>query len=232
MENAPSLSAIRANVERVRERIADAARRAGRLPEEVTLVAVTKKQPAEAIQAVLAAGVMDIGENYVVEAEERFPAVEWPTGATRHLIGHLQGNKAARAVEMFDVVQSVDSVKLARRLDRMASERAIILPVLLEVRLSDEPEKTGFNPEALPAAVEAVMSLPNLAVRGLMGMAPFTDEKSQVRAAFQALQKHFLTLDNDNRRTLSMGMTGDFETAIEEGSTMVRIGTALFGARA
>jgi pyridoxal phosphate enzyme (YggS family) len=218
-------------VEKVRERIAEAARRAGRKPEEITLVAVTKKQPPEAIQAALAAGVTDIGENYVPEAEAKFPAVDWPEGVIRHLIGHLQGNKAARAVDLFDEVQSVDSLRLMRRLDRMAAERAIILPVLLEVRLSDEPEKTGFDPDAVPEAVEAVMALPSLALRGLMGMAPFTDEKSKVRAAFKALQKHFLTLDNDNRRTLSMGMTGDFEIAIEEGSTMVRIGTALFGTR-
>jgi len=226
------MSIIADNVERVRERIAAAAARAGRAPEEVTLMAVTKKQPPDAIEAVLAAGVTDIGENYVAEAGEKFPRVQWPEGATRHLIGHLQGNKAARAMDLFDVVQSVDSVKLARRLDRMASERAIILPVLLEVRLSAEPEKTGFDPGTLPEAIEAISDLPGLRVRGLMGMAPFTAEKSDVRAAFQTLQKHFLTLDNDSRRTLSMGMTGDFEIAIEEGSTMVRIGTALFGTRA
>lgn len=232
MEDTPLKQSIAENVERVRERIAAAAIRAGRRPDEITLVAVTKKQPPEAIQAVLAAGVMDIGENYVAEAEEKFTAVEWPEGATRHLIGHLQGNKAARAVELFDVVQSVDSLKLARRLDRMAAERAIILPVLLEAKLSEEPEKTGFDPRDLPGAMGAVAGLPNLSVQGLMGMAPFTDDETNIRAAFKALQKHFLTLDNSSRRTLSMGMTGDFEIAIEEGSTMVRIGTALFGRRA
>jgi pyridoxal phosphate enzyme (YggS family) len=219
------------NLARVRERIAAAAERSGRSPDEITLVAVTKKQPSEAIQAVLDAGVRDIGENYVPEAEARFPAVRWPEGVTRHLIGHLQSNKVGRAVELFDMVQSVDSLRLAKRLDAKAAERAIILPVLLEVRLTDEPEKTGFNPDALAEAMEAVSGLTNLRVRGLMGMGPFTDEKSKIRAAFLDLQKHFLTLDNDSRRTLSMGMTGDFEIAIEEGSTMVRIGTALFGAR-
>lgn len=231
MENAPSLTVVRDNVERVRERIAAAAYRAGRSPDDITLVAVTKRQPPEAIQAALAAGVMDIGENYVTEAEAKFPHVQWPSGVTRHLIGHLQGNKAARALDLFDVVQSVDSLKLAKRLDRIAAERAIILPVLLEVRLSDEPEKTGFSTFEVPTAIAAMAGLPHLTLRGLMGMAPFTDEKSLVRTALQTLQKHFLTLDNDNRRTLSMGMTGDFEIAIEEGSTMVRVGTALFGAR-
>jgi pyridoxal phosphate enzyme (YggS family) len=231
LENPPALNTLSENLKRIRERIGAAAERAGRSAEDVTLVAVAKRQPAASVQAALDAGIRDIAENYVPEALAKFPAVEWPAGTTRHLIGHLQGNKAAAAVELFDMVQSVDSMKLARRLDAKAAERAIILPVLLEVRNSDEPEKTGFNPEALGEAVAAVRELRHLRLRGLMGMAPFTDEKSKIRAAFIALQKHFLTLDNDSRGALSMGMSGDFEIAIEEGSTMVRIGTALFGAR-
>jgi hypothetical protein len=215
----------------MQDRIAAAAERAGRRPEEITLVAVTKLQPAASVQAVLDAGIRDVGENYVAEAGEKFPRVNWPDGVTRHLIGHLQGNKAARALELFDFVQSVDSVKLARRLDSKAADRAIVLPVLLEVRLCDEPEKTGINPEDLPGAIEEVLALRNLSLRGLMGMAPFTDDKKAVRAAFRTLQNHFLTLHNDNRTTLSMGMTSDFEIAVEEGSTMVRVGTALFGRR-
>lgn len=215
----------------IRERIAEAAFRSGRSPDDITLVAVTKTRPAEAIQTALDAGIRHIGENYVAEAEAKFDRVRWPEGAVRHLIGKLQGNKARRALAAFDMVQSVDNLKLARRLDFQAEEHAIILPVLLEVRLTDEPAKTGFLEGDLAAAVEAVRGLPHLSLRGLMGMGPFTDDKKAVRAAFERLRKHFLTLDNDNRRILSMGMTGDFEIAIEEGSTMVRIGAALFGAR-
>ena len=219
------------NLRRIEDRIAAAAARVGRSADEITIVAVTKKQPAEAVQVALDAGMRNIGENYVAEAEAKFPAISWPADAVRHLIGHVQSNKAGKAIALFDVVQSVDSLKLARRLDAKAAEGAIILPILLEVRLSDEPEKTGFNPEALPEAIAAVKTLPNLSVRGLMGMAPFTTDEAKIRAAFITLQKHFLTLDNDSRRILSMGMSGDFEIAVEEGSTLVRIGTALFGAR-
>lgn len=219
------------NLNRLRERITAAAERCGRDPESVTLVAVTKKQPVDSVQAALDAGVRHVGENYVAEAEAKFGAVRWPEGVTRHLIGHLQGNKAARAVQAFDVIQSVDGVKLARRLDSIAEDRAIIQPVLLEVQLCDEPEKTGILPEELPEVLETVLGLPHLSLQGMMGMAPFTDDKKSVRAAFKTLRNHFLTLDNVNRRVLSMGMTGDFEIAIEEGSTMVRVGTAIFGAR-
>jgi pyridoxal phosphate enzyme (YggS family) len=218
-------------VERIRERIALAAERAGRKADDVTLVAVTKLQPAEAVQAVLDAGVRNVGENYVPEAEAKFPMVVWPDGVTRHLIGHLQGNKAARAIETFDMVQSVDSLKLARRLDALAGERGVTLPVLVEAKLCDEVEKTGFNPDVLEDAVGEVLSLRHLRVLGLMGMAPFTLDNKAVRKSFENLRKHFLTLHNDTMRTLSMGMTNDFEIAIEEGSTMVRIGTAIFGAR-
>ena len=218
-------------MERILERIAVAAERSGRSAEDVTLVAVTKLQPAAAIQGVLDAGVRHIGENYVPEAEGKFPQIQWPDGVTRHLIGHLQGNKAARAIETFDFVQSVDSLRLAKRLNLLARERGIVLPVLVEVKLCDEEEKTGFNPEGVQEAVGEISGLAHLSVRGLMGMAPFTSEEKAVRDSFANLRKHFLTLHNSGVRTLSMGMTNDFEVAIKEGSTMVRIGTAIFGSR-
>ena len=219
------------NVERIRERIAEAAERSGRSADDVTLVAVTKLQPASAIQSVLDAGVLDIGENYVPEAEGKFPQIRWPEGVTRHLIGHLQGNKAGRAIENFDVIQSVDNLKLAKRLDLIAGERGVVVPVLVEVKLCDEPEKTGFNPEGVQEAVGEISELAHLSVRGLMGMAPFTPDQKAVRDSFENLRKHFLTLHNDSVSTLSMGMTNDYAIAIEEGSTMIRIGTAIFGAR-
>lgn len=223
---------IARNLEDVRARITAAAAHSGRSADEITLVAVTKTQPAEAVQAALDAGVRHIGENYVAEAEAKFPDIRWPEGVTRHLIGHLQSNKAARAVDTFDMIQSVDSLRLARRLNTFAAARDLVLPVLVEVRLSDEPNKTGIAPGELSAAMDGIQGLENLSVRGLMGMAPFTDDKKAVRLAFQTLRNHILTLHNVNEAVLSMGMTGDFEIAIEEGSTMVRVGTAIFGARA
>lgn len=208
-----------------------AAARSGRSADDVTLVAVTKLQPADAIQKALDVGVRDIGENYVPEAEGKFAQIRWPEGVTRHFIGHLQGNKAARAIDSFDCIQSVDSLRLAKRLNILAGERSIVLPILVEVKLCDEAEKTGFNPEGVQEAVGEIGGLSHLSVRGLMGMAPFTRDEKAVRDSFANLRKHFLTLHNDSVRTLSMGMTNDFEIAIEEGSTMVRIGTAIFGAR-
>lgn len=225
------MNSIADNLERVRERIGVAAQRSGRSPEDVTLVAVTKLQHSSAIQAALDAGVRHVGENYVPEAEGKFARVAWPQGATRHFIGHLQSNKASRAIETFDVIQSVDTLKLARRLNQLAGEKGLTLPVLVEVKLCDEIEKTGFNPEVLEEAVGEMVNMPHLSVRGLMGMAPFTDDKKAVRISFDYLRKHFLTLHNDSMQILSMGMTNDFEIAIEEGSTMVRIGTAIFGSR-
>jgi hypothetical protein len=219
------------NVKRIREQIAAAAERSGRSADDVTLVAVTKLQPAAAVQEALDAGVRHIGENYVPEAEGKFPHIQWPDGVTRHLIGHLQGNKAARAIGTFDLIQSVDSLRLARKLNTVASDRGIIVPVLVEVKLCDEEEKTGFNPDGVQEAVGEIGEMAHLSVRGLMGMAPFTSDEKAVRDSFANLRKHILTLHNDSVRTLSMGMTNDFAVAIEEGSTMVRIGTAIFGSR-
>lgn len=219
------------NLARIRERVARTAERCGRSPDEITLVAVTKMQPAESLQAVLDAGVMDIGENYVAEAEAKFREVDFPEGVIRHCIGHVQSNKARRALETFDVIQSLDSIRLLTRLDTASAERAVKASALLEVRLTDEPEKTGFLPEELPMALEAAARARHIRVLGLMGMAPFTPDTERRRATFRELYCHYLTLEPSQRHILSMGMTDDFEIAIEEGSTMVRIGTALFGPR-
>jgi PLP dependent protein len=225
------MSQIKDNVRRIRERIAVAAERAGRDPGEVELMAVTKNRAPAEIQEALEAGIRHVGENYVQEADAKFGQVDWPPDATRHLIGHLQSNKARKALDIFNFFDSTDSLKLARRLDAMAAERAILLPILLEIRLTDEAEKTGLEPEFLPGMLEELRALKHLRLAGLMGMAPFTQDQQAQRSAFRALKRHFLTLDNNSRHILSMGMTGDFEMAIEEGSTMIRIGTALFGAR-
>jgi pyridoxal phosphate enzyme (YggS family) len=222
------MSEIADNVARVRERITEAANRAGRNSDEITLAAVTKKKPASAVLEALAAGVIDVGENYVQEAEEKRELL-WPSqiAASRwHLLGHLQSNKAKLAVSLFDLIQSVDSVKLAAAISRQpASEPQAIL---LQVHLGDEETKTGFAPNLALDAASEIAALPNLSLRGLMGIAP---NGTDPRPYFQELKRLFDALPEANRQILSMGMSGDFETAIEEGATLVRVGTAIFGAR-
>ena len=217
------MSSIAENIVRLRQRMADAAIRAGRLPEEVTLVAVTKKKPAEAVLEALAAGVTDVGENYVQEAAEKREQI---AGGRWHLMGHLQSNKSKQAASLFDLIQSVDSVKLASALAAQSLGKR--QEILIQVHLGDEETKTGLPPEmALNAAAE-IAAMPNLALRGLMGIAPNGPDP---RPYFQELKRLFDRLPGENRQILSMGMSGDFETAIEEGATLIRVGTAIFGAR-
>ncbi len=217
------MSEITDNIRRVREKIAEAVERAGRQAEEITLVAVTKKKPASAVREALAAGVFDVGENYVQETtEKREQVVEgrW------HLLGHLQSNKAKLAVSLFDLIESVDSVKLAQALSRQAAEKQ--QEILVQVHLGDEETKTGFAPDqALDAAAE-IMAIPNIRLLGLMGIAP---NDTDPRPYFQQMKRLFDRLPAENRQILSMGMSNDFEAAIEEGATSVRVGTAIFGAR-
>ena len=217
------MSEIAGNIARVREQIAGAAARAGRSPDEITLVAVTKKKPASAIREALARGVADVGENYVQEAEEKRGQV---TGGNWHLLGHLQSNKAKLAVLLFDLIQSVDSVKLSSAIGRQSEEKP--QAILLQVHLGDEETKTGFAPERVLEAAAEIAALPNLSLRGLMGIAP---NNADPRPYFQELKRLFDALPPGNRQILSMGMSGDFEAAIEEGATLVRVGTAIFGAR-
>jgi pyridoxal phosphate enzyme (YggS family) len=213
------------HIAQIREQIASVAGRTGRSFEEITLVAVTKKKPAESVREALATGLLDIGENYVQEAAEKRTLV---VGGRWHLMGHLQSNKARAAIETFDLIQSLDSVKLARTLNRHAQDLGKVQNVLLQVHLGDEETKTGLPPaEALDAAAEAT-SLANLNLRGLMAIAPGS---SDPRPYFRQLRQLFERLPAQNRAILSMGMSSDFETAIEEGSTMIRVGTAIFGAR-
>ncbi len=214
-------------LERVRDRIARAAARAGRRPEEITLLAVTKKFPAESIGEAARLGVRHFGENYVQEFETKRAALAALSGSgvRFHFIGHLQANKARRAVELFDVVQTVDSARLAGRLNQSAAGP---LDVMLEVKLSGEGTKAGVSPEDLPRLVEAVAGCPNLRLRGLMTMPPWSEEAEPARPYFRRLRA---LAEENGLAELSMGMSHDFETAIEEGATLVRIGTALFGKR-
>ena len=214
---------IRANLERVRERIAQAARRAGRRPEEILLVAVSKTAPVERVRAAIDAGVPALGENRVQEAKEKIRQLAHPV--PWHLIGQLQTNKARDAVALFDLIQSVDRVDLARELDRRAGKP---VDVLLEVNVGAEPSKGGFAPADLKPALEAIAELPRLRVRGLMTIPPAASDPEQARPSFRLLRE---LRDQTGLTELSMGMSADFEVAIEEGATMVRVGTAIFGAR-
>ena len=211
-------------LELVRERIARAADRARRDPSDILLLAVTKIFPAAAIREAYDLGLREFGENYVQEFEGKAPEVRSLAGARFHLIGHLQSNKSARAAELFQVVQTIDSAKLARRLD--AAGRP--LDVMLEVKLSDEDAKSGADPAELPALVEAVRGCANLRLLGLMTMPPWSEDPEAPRPIFRRLRELAQSL---GLAQLSMGMSNDLETAIEEGSTCVRVGTALFGKR-
>lgn len=208
----------------VEERIQRACQRSGRKREEVTLVAVTKTFPASAILEGYALGLRNFGENYVQEFEQKFPEVRHLEGAKFHLIGHLQSNKSRRAGELFHVIQTVDSAKLARRLDALGRP----LEVMIEVKLSPEETKAGCAPDELPALVEAVRALPNLRLEGLMTMPPWAEDPERSRPYFQRLRR---LAEQHGLRGLSMGMSHDLEVAIEEGATIIRVGTALFGER-
>ncbi len=202
--------------------------RAGRRREEITLVAVTKKFPASLIREAWEAGLRDFGENYVQEFEEKRPALTGLAGARFHLIGHLQANKARKAVELFTVVQTVDSSRLAARLNEAAAGRGTPLEVMLEVKLSGEESKAGVEPDRLPELIDAARACPHLRLRGLMTMPPWSDEAEPSRPYFRRLRE---LAERHGLKDLSMGMSHDFEVAIEEGSTMIRVGTALFGPR-
>jgi PLP dependent protein len=230
---ADATTTVAANLAQIRERIARAAQRAGRSAEEITIVAVTKTYPAETIMAAYQAGLRHFGENRVQEFESKTPALANLT-ATWHLIGHLQSNKAARAARLFNRIDSVDSLALAQRLDAAAAAENKKLGVLIEVHLSDETTKSGVSEADLPALAESVSTFPNLQLRGLMTIPPFFDRPEEVRPFFRKLAE---LREKVSRRIakplpiLSMGMSHDFEVAIEEGATEIRPGTALFGAR-
>jgi pyridoxal phosphate enzyme (YggS family) len=208
----------------VRERIARAAEGARRDPAEITLLAVTKIFPASAIQEAYQLGLREFGENYVQEFEGKAPEVGCLAGARFHLIGHLQSNKSKKAAELFQVIQTVDSAKLAGRLN----EAGPALDVMLEVKLSEEDAKSGADPEQLPEIIDAVRRCQNLRLAGLMTMPPWTEDAEASRPFFRRLRQ---LAEQHGLPGLSMGMSHDLETAIQEGATCVRVGTALFGKR-
>jgi PLP dependent protein len=215
-------------MEAVETRIREACKRSGRSRDEITLIAVTKVFPASVLSEAHALGLREFGENYVQEFEGKWGEVAGLAGARFHLIGHLQANKSKRAAELFDVIQTVDSARLARRLDEAPERRATPTEVMIEVKLSEEQAKSGAEPLEVASVVEAVRACPNLRLTGLMTMPPWSDDPEPSRPYFRRLRELAGSLGVSK---LSMGMSHDLEVAIEEGATHIRVGTALFGRR-
>jgi len=225
----PAASDVAENLARVRERIDQAARRAGRLPETVTLLAVTKGLGPDVVQTLWRLGLHDFGESRVQEALPKIaaaPAARW------HLIGHLQENKINKVLPWVCMIQSVDSYALAQAISARAAKQSRTVPILLEVKTSAEPAKHGFDPESAPEAYAAVAELDGVSLQGLMTIGPLTDDRARLRRSFRTLRQLFERLQafQPPPRIVSMGMSADLELAIEEGSTMVRVGRALVGA--
>ncbi len=219
----------------VLDRIDNAARRSGRNPEEIRLVTVGKTQPVDVIRQAIESGAGIIGENYIQEARNKFDAlVHLP--AQWHFIGHLQSNKAKYAVRMFDLIHSVDSLKLATEISKQAQKAGKVQEILIQVNISGEASKSGVSEDRALDLIHGISELPHLRIKGLMTMPPFFDDPDRARPYFAALRRFRDGIRTDkivdtSLKELSMGMTGDFEAAVEEGATLVRIGTAIFGER-
>jgi pyridoxal phosphate enzyme (YggS family) len=226
---------VKNRIDSIAERIKIAATSAGRRAEDIRLVAVSKTVAADRVRAAVATGITILGENYIQEAKGKIDALQ-DLAVSWHFIGHLQSNKAKYAVRLFDLIHSVDSIKLARELDRQAHKNDKIQKVLIQVNTGKEASKSGVYEEEAVALVREAGQMDNLAVKGLMTLPPFFNAPEKVRPYFQALRElrdriRSESLPGVSMDDLSMGMTGDFETAIQEGATFVRIGTAIFGER-
>jgi len=225
---------IAENLDIIRKRIAEASRSSGRKPEDISLIAVTKTRTAAEADEAVSAGINNIGENRVQEAKLKFPILA--SSPVKHMIGHLQSNKAKEAVKLFDMIQSVDSLRLLAEIDREARKNNKVLNVLAEVNIGGEATKSGMKPEELSGFLSESVKYLNVRVSGLMTIAPFLESQEKVRPYFKKMKELFeeaarFSAPNVKMEHLSMGMSGDFVTAIEEGATMVRIGTAIFGER-
>lgn len=228
------MSSIADNLKKVQERIQAAAERAGRRGEEIRLVAVSKTVPADLVREAIQAGVKILGENYVQEAKKKI--ADLGQDVSWHFIGHLQTNKAKLAAHLFDLIHSVDSLRLAEELNRAGRQAGKIIPILLEVKLSKEPSKFGVEEEEVFKLAEGISPMENLAVQGLMTMPPFSPHPEDSRPFFIRLRRlrdllAAQKIPRINMQELSMGMSSDFEIAIAEGATIVRVGTAIFGPR-
>lgn len=218
----------------IKKRVEAACQRAGRNPEEVTLIAVSKTKPVEMLREAYEAGTRDFGENKVQEILAKEPKL--PEDIRWHMIGHLQTNKVRQIVGKTCLIHSVDSVRLAEEIHKESVKKGLVTQILLEVNVAEEESKFGFHVEEVEDALKQIQELSGVCVRGLMTIAPFVDNPEDNRPVFQKLNKLYVdmktkNIDNDTMNILSMGMTGDFEVAVEEGATMVRVGTGIFGAR-
>ena len=236
IERVDTSAGLHERIRNVLRRIETAAERSDRDSKDISLIAIGKTHPKSILQAAIEAGITDLGENRIQEAEEKIVALG-RHAARWHLVGHLQTNKAKRAVSLFDFIHSLDSISLARRLDRFClEENRMALPVLIQVSLAGEDTKSGVPESDLPELAAAVNDCPRLRLSGLMTLPPFFEEPEDVRPFFRKLRGLRDQMDADGsfgnkRGELSMGMSHDFEVAIEEGATMVRVGTAIFGER-
>jgi len=227
---------IARNIKSIRERIARTADSCGRRPEEIILLAISKTFPCEAIAGAMAAGIDRFGESRVQEAESKIFRFGGSAKPEWHLIGHLQSNKARRAAELFDVIQSVDSVKLAERISQAALELGKTIPILLQADLGDEETKFGAPPDEVREIIEAISGFKGVRLDGLMTIPPYFENQEDARPYFRRLRELGEKLETEQpgclgKRHLSMGMSHDFEAAIREGATIVRVGTAIFGTR-
>lgn len=223
------------NIRKVRERMAQAAEKSERNIDEIQLMAVTKTMPAQAISAAFDCGVTLFGENKVQELVEKYPLLDM-TGRTAHIIGHLQSNKVKYIIDKVDMIQSLDSSKLAKEIDRQAGKNGKVMKTLVEVNIGREASKSGVLPEDLDDFIESLKQYKNIKVCGLMAIPPFDEDKEKTRPYFAQIRKLFIDIagkksDNIDMSILSMGMSSDFDVAIEEGATIVRVGTAIFGKR-
>lgn len=222
------------NLKEVRERIAAACERVGRDPSEVVLLAVSKTKPLEDIETLLDAGQLDFGENYVQELCDKYERISRPVNW--HMIGHLQTNKVKYIVDKTRLIHSVDSLRLAARIEKEAEKKGVVCDILLQVNVAREDSKFGLETDDVIKMVEEISSYPHVHLVGLMESAPYVENPEENRCYFQKLHELFIdiqqkNIDNVDMHILSMGMTNDYEIAIEEGATMVRVGTAIFGAR-
>ena len=218
----------------VQENINRACRRAGRDPSEVTLIAVSKTKPVSMMEELIREGVAEFGENKPQELKEKYEVL--PRNIRLHMIGHLQRNKVKYVIERACMIHSLDSYRLAQTVQEEAQKHGIVMPVLVEVNIAQEESKFGLTAQETPSFVEEIAAFPNICVQGLMTIAPFVENPEENRVHFQNLYKLFIdikgrNIDNVNMCSLSMGMTNDYEIAVEEGATMVRVGTGIFGER-
>ena len=228
------MNTIRDHLTEVRENIRKACERAGRSPEEVTLIAVSKTKPLFMLEEAYEAGARDFGENKVQEILEKAPKM--PEDARFHMIGHLQRNKVKQVLPHAVLIHSVDSLRLAEQINQEAEKLGITANILLEVNVAKEESKFGMMPEEVLELTEQIAALPHLRIQGLMTIAPFVDDPEKNRPVFQKLYQLSVdikkkNIDNVSMGVLSMGMTGDYQVAVEEGATMIRVGTGIFGAR-